>query len=84
MAPNPGSGSVTVEVITVEQGSTLLEVYSTAGARVFSTNWVSEGVISGSGDLREIRLPADLPSGVYRVVLHTPARQDAKSLVITK
>jgi hypothetical protein len=84
VAPNPGSGEIVVEVRTVELGETRLEVYSSSGQRVYVTGWTAESSASTGGEGRRIILPADMPSGVYQVMLVTPARRDTKTLIITR
>ncbi len=81
IAPNPASGQVTVNVTTIEEEDTFLEIFGTDGARVYSTMWRPVG--TRLVDMaRTITLPRELPNGLYRVVLRSPLRSDAQTLVI--
>ncbi|HVZ38791.1 MAG TPA: hypothetical protein VHI13_05910 [Candidatus Kapabacteria bacterium] len=83
IAPNPTRGAVTVNVTTMEVVETWLEVYAMNGNRVFATSWTPASE-QESDMKREIVLPADIPSGTYRMVLRTPERSDVQSLIISK
>lgn len=81
ITPNPAGGAVKIEVLGVEMALTRLEVYSSYGNRVFATAWTPATV----PDLeREVMLPADIPGGVYEVVLRSPGRHDVQSLIIAR
>jgi hypothetical protein len=84
IVPNPSGGKVVIEVRTVEFGATELALYSAGGAQVFATQWSAEQSAETGGELHQIALPMELPSGVYQVLLLTPARRDVKTLIITK
>jgi len=84
IVPNPSGSEVTVEVRTVELGVTRLGVYSSNGVEVVMTQWVADRSAESGGETRRIALPGNLPSGLYQVVLTTPARRDVKSLIIVK
>ncbi len=84
IVPNPAGREIAVEVRTVELGSTRLVVYSSGGDVVALQEWVATQSAANGGELRRIPLPPDLPSGLYQVVLQTPARRDAKPLIIVK
>jgi len=83
IVPNPAGSLVTIGVRTVELDETSLEIYSSHGARVFSTSWIPASA-EELDEMKEITLPGDLPNGVYEVVLRSPARRDAKTLIIAK
>lgn len=84
IVPNPSGREVTIEVRTVELGATKLAVYSSSGVEVMSMEWIAEKSASTGGEVREVILPSDLPSGVYQVLLLTPARRDVKTVIIVK
>jgi len=81
IAPNPSHGPVRIEILGVEYAETSLQIYSSFGEKVYETIWhpASEPELR-----REITLPADIPAGLYEVVLHSPGRYDVKSLIITQ
>lgn len=82
--PNPAGREVAVEVRTVELGTTRLQIYSSGGALVASQEWIAWKPAATGGETRRFLLPADLPGGLYQVVLQTPARRDVKTLIIVK
>src|SRR5690606_28082164 len=76
MSPNPSAGEVRILVQTVEESETSVELYTSAGERVFVERWEA---VSAS---REIVVGEHLPSGVYTVILRSPARVDVKQLLV--
>jgi hypothetical protein len=83
IVPNPSRGGAVIDVKTVELDATSLEVYTTTGEKVYVTSWVPASV-DDADMAREIALPADLPSGMYEVVLRSPGRRDTQTLIIAK
>ncbi|MBC8144374.1 MAG: hypothetical protein H7X80_02245, partial [bacterium] len=83
VTPNPTRDAAMVQVRTYEGNTAHLDVYSTSDARVFTTTWNSDAGGDG-GDIREVRLPADLPSGAYRVVLRSAGEITTTLLLVTK
>lgn len=83
VAPNPTHDFAIVEVGSSRAGQVHLDVYSTSDARMFTTTWSSDGT-GAVPDVRRIQLPADLPSGAYRVVLRGSGEVTTTMLLVTK
>lgn len=84
IAPNPSrGGEIVVDVSTLETEETFLELFDAAGGRVYAVSWTP--ISMQQEDLaRDIKLPADLPSGTYTMVLRSPARRAAETLIISR
>jgi hypothetical protein len=83
IVPNPARTGIAVNVETVALDETNLEIYSSYGERIFATSWIPASA-DASEMTRDIALPADLPSGLYQVVLRSPGRRDTQTLIIAK
>lgn len=83
--PNPSGGRVEITINTVEYGETHLEIYSIYGQRAYSRTWVPTLNAEGNAFSTEtIVLDNELPSGIYQVVLTSPARTTSRQLIIAK
>lgn len=83
--PNPSGGRVEITVNTVEYGETHLEIYSIYGQRAFSRTWIP--VLNEEGNAASTEtmiLDQALPSGIYQVILTSPARVASRQLIIAK
>src|SRR5690606_24705944 len=83
--PNPSGGRVEITVNTVEYGETHLEIYSVYGQRAFSRTWIP--VLNDEGNAAStetVVLDQALPSGIYQVILTSPARVASRQLIIAK
>lgn len=84
IAPNPSrGGELVVHLSTLETEETFLEIFDAEGRRVYAVSWTPTGM--RQQDLvRDIKLPADIPSGTYTMVLRSPARRAAQTLIISR
>lgn len=80
MSPNPASESVKVIIDSDERGKFAVEVYSAEGSLMETREWTSF-----SGETTTIHInPSDYTSGMYRVVVKTPANINTLPLSIIK
>lgn len=86
ITPNPSGGRVEITVHTIEHGETYLEVYSIYGKKAFSRKWIPpiDAKTNLVASTETVVLDDQLPSGIYQVVLRSPARRTTAQMIIAK
>lgn len=88
IAPNPsmaGSAAPAVHVLTWTLETASIELFTHDGQLVWSNRWQPERQSEfGQGVEQVIRLPKDVPSGMYLVVVRTNDAVDSRPVVIAR
>lgn len=86
ITPNPSDGPVRISVAVVEYAKTYLQVYDMYGRLAYEKVWIPE-LDTQTGNVlsaHSIDVDAELPSGLYFIILSSPARTATAQMVIEK